>query len=503
MRTAPAVSQILQLALSHHSEGRLREAEDLYRRVLQTDPDNAAAWHFLGVLAYQRGDHPSALEHIQRAIRLNKKEPAFHGNLGLVLHAMGQREKAVQSYRRALALKPGYPEAHYNLGNSLKEEGRLQQATVAYRRAIALKPDYAEACNNLGLALQRQRKLGEATAAYQQALALRPDDAAAHYNYATALLLLGDLARGWREYEWRLNEGPGFASLHSTFAGPRWEGDELGGRTVLLHAEQGLGDTLQFIRYAPLVARRGGRVVVQCQPELKRLLDGAAGIERVLARGEPLPPFDLHCPLLSLPLAFGTALDSIPAEVPYVWPEQRLVTHWQNNVNNACSRRIGLVWGSNPLGREAGFDAYKERNSCPLSSFAPLAGVAGVRYYSLQKGEAARQAQHPPEGMELVDLTGELRDFADTAGLLANLDLVISIDTAVAHLAGAMGKPVWLLLRFDGEWRWLTERRDSPWYPAMRIFRQERPGDWDGVLRQVAKALGEGASTGVEPRLAR
>lgn len=490
MGTAPAAIQALQLALDHHRQGRLAEAEALYRQVLAAEPGNGTAWHFLGVLAHQRGDHAVAVEHINRAIRLDKKEPAFHANLGLVLHALGRWDKAAQSCRRALALKPDYPEAHYNLGNSLRAQGKLQEAASAYRRALALRPDYPEACNNLGLALQEQRKPEEAAAAYRQALALRPDYAAAHYNCATALLLQGDFARGWQEYEWRLAEEGEFASFHSRFAEPRWDGGELAGRTVLLHAEQGLGDTLQFVRYAPLVAQRGGRVVLQCQPELKRLLAGVAGVEQVVARGEPLPPFDLHCPLLSLPLIFGTALATIPANIPYISHDERLVIDCKTKLNDIAAVRVGLVWGSAPAGAPTAVDAYRARNSCPLARFAPL-GAAGVRFYSLQKGEAANQARHPPKGLDLVDFSGGLQDFADTAALVAGLDLVISIDTAVAHLAGAMGKPVWLLLRFDGEWRWLLDRRDSPWYPGMRIFRQQRPGDWGGVMRQVADALRE------------
>jgi hypothetical protein len=252
----------------------------------------------------------------------------------------------------------------------------------------------------------------------------------------------------------------------------------------LLHSEQGFGDTIQFIRYAPLLARQGARVVVECQPELRSLLRGVEGVQHLLAQGEPLPPFDLHAPLLSLPLAFGTRLGSIPAQVPYLKADPALAEAWRGKVAGDGRRlKIGLAWAGSPARKG------DRQRSVSLSALAPLAAVKGADFYSLQKGPAAEQAKNPPPEMRLMDLTAELKDFADTAALIASLDLVISVDTAVAHLAGAMARPVWTLLEFVPAWRWLLDREDSPWYPTMRLFRQPSRGDWGSVVRRVAEAL--------------
>ena len=272
-------------------------------------------------------------------------------------------------------------------------------------------------------------------------------------------------------------------SAQPEFAQPPWDGSELNGKTVLLHAEQGLGDSIQFVRYVPMVRDRGGKVVLQCQPALSRLFTGLPGIDRVIKNGDPIPRFDAHCPLLSLPRAFGTTLDSIPASVPYLTADPAAALDWAKRLADRPGKKVGIVWAG-----RAGYVGDRTR-SLSLTTLAPLACASGITWYSLQKGYAAAQISDAPQGMELIDRTAELNDFADTAALIANLDLVISVDTAVAHLAGAMGKSVWTLLPYAPDWRWLLNRDDSPWYPTMRLFRQQRPGDWGEVIQRIAESL--------------
>jgi Flp pilus assembly protein TadD len=421
---------------------------------------------------------------------LRPDDPQAQFDLGVALKEQGQIEAAVGCYRRALALQPDYPGAHNNLGNALRGLGRLDEAVASLRAAVALQPDYAEAHNNLGIAWQRQGRLDAAIDCYRRSLALNPDIPEVHNNLAMALLARGDLAAGWAEYEWRWKTRQ-LAAGWRDFARPQWAGEPADGRTLLIHAEQGFGDTLQFCRYAPLAAARGLRVVLEVQPPLVRLLRGLPGIDRVVAHGEALPDFDLHCPMLSLPLAFGTTLGSIPADVPYLHADAAQAAAWGTRVAAAGEGvRIGLAWAGNPSEQTPAGGALDRRRSIDPGRLAPFFAVPGLRFFSLQKdGPAA------PADFALTDVMPEMGDFADTAALVANLDLVVSVDTAVAHLAAALGKPVWLLDRFDPDWRWLFGRRDSPWYPTLRIYRQPRPGDWDSVLADVARDLrgmGEG-----------
>ena len=298
------------------------------------------------------------------------------------------------------------------------------------------------------------------------------------------MLTRGEFIPGWDEYEWRWR-CKDFALFRRNFPQPQWDGSDLSGHTILLHTEQGFGDALQFIRYLPLVTQRGGRIIIQCQAELQRLFQIMAGDCPVMARGQPLPAFDVHCPLLSLPRVFGTTLGTIPRQVPYLHAAHAMVENWRERLAvDAGSLNVGLAWAGHPA-----FKGDRLRSPRHLSLLAPLVKIRKARFVSLQKGEASNQTRNPPEGMNLVDWTEELKDFADTAALIANLDLVISSDTAVVHLAGAMGKPVWVLLPFAPDWRWLLEREDSPWYPTMRLFRQPAIGDWDSVMQKVVDAL--------------
>ena len=492
-----------------HQAGRLAEAEAYYRHVLDRHPQHADSRHLMGVLAHQVGNDSIAEQLIREAIALEPRMGAFHANLGNVLRSQGRADEALASYRRALELEPRSATAFNNLALGLKAVGRLDEAETAARRALALKadmfeaqaalgailadaggldaaeqalraaialrPTYAEAFDDLGTVLKEQGRTGEAVAAFREAVRLKPDLANAHTNLAMALLAEGAFEEGWREYEWRWKT-PRWAAAARSFSQPQWRGESGEGRTILIHAEQGFGDTIQFCRYAPLVAARGLRVILEAPEPLVRLLRGLDGVADVVRQGDLLPAFDLHIPTLSLPLAFDTRLGTIPAGEPYLAADPEEAARWSARLGDAPGLKVGVAWTGN-----ANTTAH-ERRSLPGDQLATLVAAPGVRFVSLQKDGAE------PD-LPILDLMGEIGDFADTAALIANLDLVICVDTAVAHLAGAMGKPVWLLDRFDPDWRWLLGRRDSPWYPTMTIYRQPERGDWGAVVAEVIEHL--------------
>jgi lipoprotein NlpI len=430
-----------------------------------------------------KGQIDEAITAYRQAVVLNPNYAEAHNNLGNALNGQGQLDEAIAAWRQAIVLKPSYAEAHNNLGNAMRGKGHLDDAIAAYHQAIALRPGYAEAHYNLGVALNDKGQLDDAIAAYRQAIIIRPKFAEAHHSLSLLLLSRGDFQHGWDEHEWRW-KCKDFPSVPRNFAQPQWDGRPLDGRTLLLYAEQGFGDALQFIRYVPMVAQRGGRIIIECKAELQRLFQTMAAGCQIVVRGQPLPAFDLQCPLLSLPLVFGTTLANLPRNVPYLHADAEAAGRWQRRMaDHSPLVRVGLVWSGSPGHKN-------DRNrSTKLARLAPLVQAPGVRFFSLQKGDAGAEAKRPPPGMELIDWTEELTDFADTAALIANLDLVITVDTAVAHLAGAMGKQVWTLLPFVADWRWLLEREDSPWYPSMRLFRQPSWGDWDSVINRVADKL--------------
>jgi len=423
----------------------------------------------------------------REAAVLRPELAAAQAGLGGALQMLGRYEEAVQACRSALALEPDGARAHATLAACCRAQGRLEEALALGQRAVALDPGRAGVHNDLAVTLLELRRPDQAEASIGRALALAPESADAHWNLAMALLLKGDYARGWREYEWRWVQDPAMRREAGRFRVPRWRGESDPGKTLLLHPEQGLGDALQFIRYAPLAAARGLRVLCQTHPALERLLATADGVERVIRPGETAH-IDYHCPLLSLPGVFGTTLETVPAPIPYLHPDPALVAQWAARLPPAAEGlRVGLAWASNAhLQADRPLVARSKTNrSVPEALLGVLQGVPGVRFVSLQKDRA------PGVGLPLAafDPMAGVTDFADTAALVAGLDLVISVDTSVAHVAGALGKPLWLLLPHDGEWRWLLERADSPWYPGARIFRQPRAGAWAPLLDEVAQAL--------------
>jgi len=579
------VQQAFDRAVAFHQQGRLDEAERLYRAVLEANAGHIAALHNLASISTQRGRageaeallrralarqpnstmtlfglgntlqamgrFEEAKASFERALAIDPNLPEAEHNCGNALLSLGRHGEAIDRYRRAIALRPGYAEAHYHAGYALQVQDRHQEALSWYEKAIALKPDYAEAYNNLGNALRALDRETEAIARYEQAIRARPDyaeayvnlagmllslnrpeeaiarsealisrrpdfpdahhvlgralqaltrhqEAIAAYRHTTALnprhfeahwhegqarLALGDLPEGWRQWEYRLLMP---TSKRREFPRPQWQGDtDLAGKRVFLYTEpgEGFGDTIQFARYAPLVARRGATVALEVQAPLAPLLGGMEGVSRVSVAGEPPPDFDYHCPLMSLPFAFKTTMASIPAEVPYLAPPRERLDRWGARLESGRAPKIGIAWSGRPRQGE-----FRNR-PIPLSLMASLLETPGLRFVALQKelreGDAALLQSHP----RVINLGPELEDFADTAAIISLLDLVISVDTSVAHLAGALGKPVWILLQYAADWRWLLERHDNPWYPSARLFRQPRIGDWESVTPRVHEAL--------------
>ena len=433
-----------------------------------------------------------ALTACDRALALRPDFAEAHCNRGTALQELGRFEDALASFDRAIAERPDFAEAHCNRGNALQELQRLDEALAAHDRALSLRPDFADAHYNRANALQAQKRFAEALSSYDDAIALRPDFADAHFNEALCRLVTGDFTRGWEKYEWRWQTTQ-IGDHKRTVAQPLWTGsDAVAGKTILLHAEQGLGDTLQFCRYVPLVAARAGRVILEVPKSLHELMRSLGSGAQIVAMGEPLPDFDMHCPLLSLPLAFGTTLETIPARMPYLGASEAKARAWRDRLGARKKMRIGLVWAGNPRKELPGSNRIDRLRSMAFERLEPLFGIAGCEFYSLQKGDdAVAQLRESPLRHRVIDWTDDLHDFSDTAALVDNLDLVIAVDTSVAHLAGALGKPFWLLNRDGTCWRWLLGRDDSPWYPTARQFRQDDSRDWDGVIARVASALAD------------
>jgi tetratricopeptide (TPR) repeat protein len=466
-----------------HQHGQLAQARDCYRQALRLKPDLVEAHHNLGNIFQQQGQLAEAQASYQQALRLEPGYAEAHNNLGHLLREQGQLAEALACYRQALRHKPDYAEAYNNLGNVLQEQGQLAEAQACYQQAVRLKPEYAAAHSNLGVALVGQGQLAEALACYEQSLRLQPNYAEAHWNRAHAWLLGGNYEQGWPEYEWRCQVK---AFAPPRFPQPLWDGSPLHGQTILLYAEYGLGDTLQFIRYAALVHERGGSVLVACQPPLVSLLSRCPGIERVLSQEDPLPHFDVYAPLLSLPRILGTSLATVPAQVPYLFADAKRIDHWRQELNPVNAFRIGIAWDADPR-----FRRLNQNRCIPLAEFAPLGRLEGVRLFSLQKGPGIEQIRSVAGLFPVTDLSSRLETFEDTTAVMHNLDLVVSADIVVAHLAGALGVPVWVgvALPFASDWRWLLKREDSPWYPSMRLFRQQEQGHWADVFARMAAAL--------------
>jgi tetratricopeptide (TPR) repeat protein len=497
-------------------QARLDEAEVAYRRALDGDPDDSGLLCNLGAVLYRQGLLEDAIVQYRRAIALAPSHDPALRLLGLVLHEAGHLQEAAEIYRQsfardasdhviasnlgaclselgeldeaigacehALLLRPDHAPAWTNLGIIFEKLERASDAVAAHRCAVVADPDYAKGHANLAVALRNAGEIDEALEVSHRAIALDPEQPLAQYNHAHFLLMNGDFENGFEAYRWRrkcrtLSDGD------PAFAEPEWQGEPLDGRTLLLFAEYGLGDALHFVRYPPMVMARGGKIILQVQPALAALLQQLPDVT-VIPRGAPLPPFDLQLPLMSLPRIFGTTLDTIPAEVPYLHPDPAKLARWCAALADVTVLKVGVVWAGNA--RHKG----DRQRSLPAEAVLPRLVMPGVQLYSLQKEPRPEDAEVLAAlGEAVIDLAPALGDFADTAAAVAALDLVIAVDTSVAHLAGALGRPVWMLTPYALDWRWLREREDSPWYPTMRLFRQRSPREWDDPLMRLSAAL--------------
>jgi tetratricopeptide (TPR) repeat protein len=457
----------------------------LIRRAISIQPNSADYYAALGNALQSLARYDEAIEIYQRGLAINPNHAEIHNNLGCALRDTKRTNQATAEFRQAIVLRPDYSEALNNLANAMVDAGELQPAIEHLRHSLSLQPNFAETHNSLGAVLERQAQYGQAIDSYRRALTLAPNHFEAHVNLGIALLREGNYPAGWAEYEWRLKRKDALARNALLNGKSPWQGEPLANRTILLQAEQGFGDTIQFARYIPLIAQRGGRVILRCQPKLLRLLRNLPGLHAASAETDALPEFDVHCSLASLPFIFGTTLQTIPNQGPYLHVDESLVQSWASRLTDQSGLKVGLAWA----GRAEHLD---DRNrSVSLEMLKELLHPPGAKFISLQKGDASAQIAAISESANIVDWTTELHDFADTAALIGALDLIITVDTAVAHLAAALGKPAWVLLPHVPDWRWLLDRSDSPWYPTMQLFRQPGIGDWQTPIAQISQALTE------------
>jgi len=454
-----------------------QEAIAHYQQALQWQPELATAHYNLGRVLQSQGQVEAALQHYQQAIAIDPRSIEALSNLGNLLMQQQRVEEAIGYYQKAIAIHP-HAGIYLNLGKATEALGNREGAIALYHRALQLNPNLAEAHNNLGDLYRDQNQMAAAINHYQQAIALNPTLAEAHSNLGMAFLRIGDWKQGFEGYEWRWR-----CSTSSVFGctGSPWDGSNLSGKTILLLSEQGFGDAIQFVRYVPLIRAQADRVILQCAQPLVRLFSTLAGLDEVISDGSALPNFDVYAALGSLPYLFKTTLETIPSQIPYLTTLSQESSLTSLLTASAAPLKVGLVWAGKPQHCQ---DPSRNR-SCPLHFFAPLLQLPEFNFYSLQKETPAQEIYQLGWEKTIQDLNPYLTDFADTATAIAHLDLVITVDTAVAHLAGALGQPVWVLLPFAAEWRWMLDRTDSPWYSTMRLIRQSQPGDWQSVIQQV------------------
>ena len=466
--------------------GDSSEAVASFERAVAINPAYADALRNLGVANFQRGNADEAVAAHQRVIGLNPADVAALTGLGDALKLLGQRDAAVSAYRSAIGIDDSSSQLHNKLGLGLHERGQTDEAIDCLRRAVQCESNRADGHGNLGAALLAEGRIEDALDCFEQAIGIDPDYVDARFNRGLARLLTGDWARGWADYESRRQ----LSRINvRDFPQPLWDGSPLNGRTILLHAEQGLGDTLQFVRYASLVRQRGGRVLLLAPKPLLPLLKLAGGYDHIVSDLNSLPPFDVHAPVLSVPGILRTTLNSVPAAIPYLAANEELTALWRERLQEVGGLRVGINWQGDP-------NNHMDRTrSIPLKQFAPLAEVVGVSVISLQKWPGSEQMAEVASQFDVVHLGDTVDEtagaFMDTAAILQSLDLVITSDTSIAHLAGGLGVPVWVALSFVPEWRWLLERDDSPWYPTMRLFRQPQPGDWPGLFADMRITLSQ------------
>jgi tetratricopeptide (TPR) repeat protein len=485
--TAPEpLDHRLHRARALHRQGETRQAQALYEEILKTQPKQVEALNGLGTIAAQTRDMKKALILFSKAAAADPHHAGSCVNRALALQELDALDAALESLDQAIALQPDYAEAYFSRGNVLKELNRLEEALASYDAAIAINEGYAEAYTNRGVVLNNLKRLDAALADFNRAIGLHPHSAKAHCNRSFTALLRGDFANGWIDYEWRWKlETAAVGPASAEFARRLWLGSEdLAGKTILIYSEQGFGDTIQFCRYVGMVARLGVTVVLAVQKPLMTLLAGLPGVSRLIDRDARLPEFDYQCPLLSLPLAFGTDIDTIPRSSRYLCADPAKVARWRSRLGERGARRIGLVWSRGEARKN---DRNRSTSLTDLLALLP----AEFQYVSLQKALCEQDKKALRSNPRVLSFAQELKDFSDTAALCECMDLVISIDTSVAHLSAALGMHTWILLPFDPGWRWLLNRNDSPWYPTVALFRQDRPGDWTSAFEQIEAALAQ------------
>ncbi len=472
------------------SQNRIDEAILCFRNVLRLDPNFVEAYYLLSVALIKKDLLDEALQSLLIALKLKPDYTDALYQVGFIFGEQNKPDEAISCFEKLIEMEPARTEALFALGAALGSMDREDEAIDCYRKVLRIAPGHVYALNNLGLLLKEQGEIAQAMDMYQKAIEISPDLAGPHWNLSHVLLLTGCLEAGWKEFEWRLEKPDWRMANLRPCKVPLWTGESFSGKTLYIHDEQGLGDTIQFVRYLPMVKARGGNIIFETQETMIGLFKNFLGIDRLIpcSTDGVLPTdMDLYAPLLSLPTIFNTSLDTIPDTVPYLHADADKAGCWKKRLAGD-GFKVGIVWAGGPK------NPNDRNRSCRLRHFAAISGIGTVRLIGIQKGEAAEQVRDLPPGMAVINYGPELEDFTDTMGLIENLDLIIAVDTAVAHLAGAMGKPVWLVLTFAHHWPWLLNRTDSPWYPTMRIYRQKKKGDWASVFQEIKTGLNKAAA---------
>ncbi len=503
-----AVPATIKLGTQLMNSGQMNQAEDLCHQILHSNENHSDALHLMGLISHRRGKSHDAIVFISKAIDNNPHIAVYFYHLGYIYATLGELENAINAYKESISLKPNFAEAINNLGLILYDKDKIDESIILFEKAIRLKPDFTNACYNLGKAFQAQGDPQAAIVAYDQILKILPDSAETRFNRALSLLLTENFEEGWVEYEQRFRILNDPIKKWNEKDAHRWEGASFVGKRLLVLDEQGIGDTLQFIRYLPMVKKLGGTVIFETIQPLIKLLENFRGIDELWDRSSferSELAFDLYIPLMSLPGIFKTNVESIPAEVPYIFPETTKAQYWRRRLKKG-EIKIGIVWAGKTSAeylknRMSGLEhvhlgwagqpasKFASNRLTRLESFVQLSRIEGIHLYGLQKGDAALQVKELSGVFDVDNLGEEFTDFSDTAAAIKNLDLVISVDTSVAHLAGAMGKPVWVLIPFVPDWRWMLGRENSPWYPSMKLFRQPKKGEWEEVFRRIVGEL--------------
>jgi tetratricopeptide (TPR) repeat protein len=473
------------LANAYTSKGQWPEAIRHYSQAVAIDPGNAHAFNNLGVALKNSGDTTAAIAMFQKAIALNADIAEYYNNLGNALQMQGLMKDAIGHFKQAVRLRPDFAEAHYNLGFLLQNKNDLQTAIQHYKSALLSKPGFFEAHNNLAVTSHCLGQYEIARAHYDAAVCIQPQNHDTRWNRAMLLLSNGEFEEGWREFEHRLTQSGWATNYPFKHAKPRWEGLPLNGKRLLIHDEQGFGDTIQFARFLPLLKAYDGRILFETRQALVSLLCEFPGIDEIVVRTaaqRPEAAYDLYTPLLSLPMLLKTTVRNIPSPQGYLQADTEKAEKWREELKG-IGLKVGIVWAGNPAHKN------NQNRSCALAHIKTLLDLEGVTFFSLQKDVAPLDWQTEISPYAMTDCGGKIGDFSDTAAIIHNLDLTISVDTATAHLAGAMGKPAWVLLPNVSDWRWMRNRSDSPWYRSMRLFRQKRPGDWESVFIEIKNEL--------------